>query len=151
MRVSVFIKSRAGIAALCVALGFSVSVGLAPKNEFFLPNFLSFWISQLVVLACLAMFRPRAEVVGGAAVALAAYLAAFGYWNFSRTYPEAMAWLGYFFSLPGAIVGSVVAARREYGFSNSYLVGLVAFVLVLFGVVINQSLVCLTLMYCGAK
>ncbi|WP_397532655.1 hypothetical protein [Roseateles sp.] len=137
-------------AALFLAFGAGVAAAIAPKGDFFMPNFLTFWGSQLVVLACLAVCRPRAEVVAGVSVALTIYLAAFNYWNMSRAHPESMAWLGYFFSLPGAVIGAVAARYLSPGFSRPLLVGLVSSAMVLGGIAINQALVCSSLMYCGA-
>ena len=138
-------------ALLCLVFGAGVAAAIAPKDEFFMPNFLTFWGSQLFVLACLAVCRPRAEVVAGASVALAIYLAAFDHWNMSRAHPESMAWMGYFSSLPGAVIGAVGARFRLQGFSRPLLIGLGSFAMVLAGFAINQALICSTLMYCGAK
>jgi hypothetical protein len=146
-----FKEPRRVAALLCLSFGAGVAAAIAPKDAFFVPNFLTYWGSQLFVLACLAVCRPRAEVVAGASMALAIYVAAFDYWNMSREHPESMAWLGYLFSLPGAVIGAVAARLRSRSLSHPLLIGLVSFALVLAGIAINQALICNTLFYCGAK
>jgi hypothetical protein len=78
----------------CVALGLVVAIFLSPKDSFLLLNAIFFWSSQLVVLAVLLAFKPRPAVMAGVAIALAAYLAAFGAWLLTRVHPDSMAWLG---------------------------------------------------------
>lgn len=140
-------------AVVCVALGSCASVVLAPKDSYFLPNFLFFWGSQILVLAFALAFRPRAAVVAGIAFSLALYLGLFGAWVFTRTYPESMIWLGYVFSLPGAVVGAVLVAlllQRQPSF-GPFAAALLAAASVAAGITINQAVVCNTVMYCGGK
>jgi hypothetical protein len=64
-----------------------------------------------------------------------------------------MAWLGYLFSLPGALVGAISATyylRRREDF-RALVAGSVAASAVMFGVLINQVAVCSTVMYCLGK
>lgn len=131
--------------------GVCLSAMLAPKDADFIPNVLFFWLPQLAVLALLWPLRPRGAVVAGAALALATYLGLFDAWVFSRSHPDSMAWLGYLFSLPGAAVGSILSAlwlrgRLTYG---AIAVSCIAASLVLVGILINQTIVCKTVMYCG--
>jgi len=140
-------------AIACVSLGLLVAVLLAPKNSFFLSNVGFYWASQLGVLALALLFKPRAAMVAGVALALAVYLAAFGAWLFTRTRPDAMAWLGYVFSLPGAVVGAIAAAAlhgRRPGL-RPLVAGIMAAALVLVGIALNQVVVCSTVMYCLGK
>jgi ABC-type sulfate transport system permease component len=126
---------------------------LAPKNSHFFPNFLFFSGPQLLMLAFVLLFRPRAPVVAGIAFSLALYLGLFGAWVFTRTHPESMAWLGYMFSLPGGVVGAVLAAvlSRKRPDLGSLAAGLAAAALVAAGIIVNQVVVCSTFMYCGGK
>lgn len=140
-------------AVACVALGSFVSAALAPKDSYFFPNFLFFWGSQVLILAFVLLFRPRAAVIAGIAFSLALYLGLFGAWIFTRSHPESMAWLGYVFSLPGAVVGAAIVASLPQRRSNlgSLALGLAAAASVAGGIAINQFLVCSTLMHCGGK
>lgn len=141
------------LAVACVTLGGCISAVLAPKDSFFFPNFLFFWGSQVLILAFVLLFRPRAAVVAGIAFSLALYLGLFGAWLFTRTHPESMAWLGYVFSLPGAVVGAVLVALLLQRQPNlgPYAAVLLAAALVAAGIAINQVVVCSTVMYCGGK
>ncbi len=141
------------LAVACVTLGGCVSAALASKDSFFFSNFLFFWGSQVLVLAFISMFRPRAAVVAGIAFSLALYLCLFGSWVFTRSHPDSMAWLGYVFSLPGAIVGVLLVASLSQRQPNlgSLAVGLTAAAAVASGIAANQLFVCSTLMYCGGK
>lgn len=131
--------------------GVCVSAILAPKDAYFIPNVLFFWLSQLAVLALLWPFRPRPAVIAGVALALATYLGLFAVWVFSHPHPDSMAWLGYLFSLPGAAIGSIFSAlwlrgRLTYG---AIAASCIAASLVFVGILINQTIVCKTVMYCG--
>lgn len=136
-----------------IAAGVTVSAVLAPKDDYFFSNFGFFCLSQIGALLLLLPFKPRPAAIGGAALALAIYLAAFGYWLFSRQHPESMAWLGYLFSLPGALIGGVLGSlwltRRSdlQWFTTTAL----AAGFTLAGALFGQSAVCSTLMYCFGK
>lgn len=94
-----------------------LSAAIAPKDAWFLPNFTFYMASQLAVLGVIAAFRPRPAVAAGSALALAAYLAGYACWVFTRTPAESMAWLGYLFVLPGALlpIAGAVAWLRGRG------------------------------------
>ncbi len=48
--------------------GLCVSAILAPKDAYFIPNLMFFWLSQLAVLVLLWPFHPRPAVVAGVAL-----------------------------------------------------------------------------------
>ncbi len=77
----------------------------------------------------------------------------FDAWVFTRTHPDSMAWLGYVFSLPGAVVGAVLVALLLQRQPNlgSIAASLLAAASVAAGIAINQAVVCSTVMYCGGK
>lgn len=150
---SIMISTEKRLAIAGMALGICVAGVLAPKDTYFFSNFLLFWGSQVLVLAFAFAFRQRAAVVAGIASSLALYLGLFGAWIFTRVHPESMAWLGYLFSLPGAVVGVILVAfllKREPDFAPS-TAGLLAFLSVAAGIAMNQAVVCSTVMYCGGK
>lgn len=152
--LAAMIQNTERLAAIgCVALGLVVSVLLAPKDSFFLPNAAFFWGSQLSVLAFAWLFRSRSAIVAGVAIALVAYLSAFEAWVFTRIHPESMFWLGYVFSLPGAVVGAIAVAMslRSRPQLRPLVAGSVAAGVVLAGIVLNQTAVCSTVMYCLGK
>ncbi len=134
-------------------LGFVVSAALAPKDSYFLPNATFYWVQQLAVIALLLIFRPRPAIISGVAFALALYLAAFGAWVFTRTHRESMSWLGYIFSLPGALVGGIIIAvwLRRRPTLQPLVAACISASAVLIGIFINQAVVCGTVMYCAGK
>jgi hypothetical protein len=139
------------LAIVGILSGVCVSAILAPKDAYFIPNLMFFWLSQLAVLAILWPFSPRPAVVAGVALALATYLGFFYARVFSHRPPDSMAWLGYLFSLPGAAVGSILSAlwlrgRLTYG---AIAASCIAASLVFAGILINQTIVCTMVMYCG--
>lgn len=137
-------------ALLCVAAGLAIAASLSPLDRFFAPNLLFFWVPHIAVLCFAALFRPRPAVIAGIALALAAYLAGYGSWVFSMKRPESLAWLGYLFSLPGALLGAVLAIRwfKERDGRGAMRVGLVTLALVLAGIAMNLAFVCARWMHC---
>jgi hypothetical protein len=135
-----------------VLAGVAVAIVLAPKNDFFFGNFMFYWIPQAIVLGILISFTSRPAVVSGVAVILALYLAAYGAWLFFTTTDDAgLAWLGYLFSLPGAAIGAIAGALfiKQRNYQRAMIVGAIAAVSSLVGLVLNQLLICSTVMYCG--
>ena len=139
--------------ALGIACGLVVAGILAPKDTYFLPNAFFYWVPQLIVLLLLIPLRASAAVVAGVSFALAAYLAAFGAWVFTRQHPDSMAWLGYVFSFPGAALGALSGTLwlRDQPKMVPLAKGCVAAVAVLLWLTLNQALVCITVIYCGGK
>lgn len=138
--------------ALSIALGILIAVVLSPKDSSFFPNVLFYWGPHACVLVLFGLCRPPRLAIAGVAFALAVYLAAFGVWLFFRQHPESMAWLGYLFSLFGALVGALCArawvARRPM--ARPLVVSIVTASAALLGIAINQGVVCATVMYCGS-
>jgi hypothetical protein len=141
------------IAIACVLVGLSVAVALSVGRYGFLMNMAFFWGSQLAVVACALLFKPRPITVAGLALALAVYLTAFATWAFTRIHPEELVWLGYSFSLPGAIVGAGIARAYLHNHLRLGLLlsGAVSLGCALAGIAVSQAVVCSTVMYCGGK
>jgi hypothetical protein len=142
------------VAVTSIVIGIAVSAAFALKGPWFLSNLLFYWVPQACVLVLFCLYKPpRPAVFAGVALALAAYLGLFGVWLFSRHPPESMAWLGYLFSLPGAVVGSFLAigrlARREE--QRPLVIGSAVGAAALVGIAANQAVVCGTVMYCAGK
>ncbi len=147
-------SSRELLAALlCVTAGVLVAAWLAPKDSYFLGNLLTYWGPHAAIFVLLSLKPPRPALYAGTALAMAAYLAAFGAWLFSRGRPESMAWLGYLFSFPGAVVGVVVAYRLtdRHPAPSALTATAITAAWVAAGLAFNQALVCSTVMYCLGK
>jgi hypothetical protein len=143
------------LTALCgLALGLLVAYLFAIKSEIWLANMLFYWVPQAAVMLLFCMYKPpRPAFFSGLSLALTAYLALFGWWLFSRQQPESMAWLGYLFSLPGAVVGGLLAVSwlaKNQGRGMAAAMSLAAASAGL-GIAVNQLLVCSTVMYCWGK
>jgi hypothetical protein len=141
-------ERRLAISAL--VLEFLVAALLAQKGPNFLPNLGFFWLSQLLALSLCLPFRPRPAVIAGAALALVTYLAAFALWLATHPDRVGLVWFGYLFSLPGAAVGAIAGAlllrdRFRYGVAIAILL---TAGLALLGVLLNQTMICMTVMYC---
>jgi hypothetical protein len=134
-----------------VTAGLIVAAVLAPKNRFFLANFAWYWLPHAAVLGLLVLLKVRPAVVAGCALVLAAFLAGYGAWIFTRPQPEPLAWLGYLFSIPGAAIGALAAAvASKYRPALTALAaGGIGLALTSIGLAINQGVVCSTVMYCG--
>lgn len=137
---------------LALISGALVSAYLAPRDwAIFLPNFVIFWTPHVLLLGMLWAMRSSWTLIAGSATAAAIYLALFGTWVFSARHPEGLAWLGYFFSFPGALLGAITAHYLERhklvsSVSKPFVVGLVC---VAIGITLNQLAVCSTVMFCG--
>jgi len=153
MHVARSFKPETRAAIVCVMLGLLVSAAMSPKNAYFFSNMAFYSASQIGMLALLLPFKPRPAIVAGAAFALAVYLAAFGTWQFTRSSPQSMSWLGYVFSLPGAAICTVVVAivLRGQAKLRPFAAACISAGAVLGGIFVNQVVVCSTLMYCGGK
>jgi hypothetical protein len=137
-------------ASLCVIIGVLVAAFIAPDDSSFYANFMFFWLPQAGIFVLLVIVYSRSAVISGAALVLAFYLAAFDSWN-SLSGPESMAWLGYLFSLPGAAIGAVVGAvniKSKTAYSALHVSTAIA-AYTLIGLLINQTIVCSTMMHCG--
>ena len=139
----------------CVLSGLLVAVLLAPKDYTFLPNLAFLWLPQLAVLL-LAWFSHanRLAALAGTALAMATYLAAFGAWLFSRPHAESLAWLGYLFSLPGAAFGVFMAAAICEGMDPAGRMFRIASTFagaVLVGIILNQAVLCATVLHCSLR
>ena len=133
-----------------VLAGVVVAALLSPKDAYFMGNFMFYWLPQGIVLAVLLFFVSRPAVLSAVAVVLAVYLALFGVWVFSRPNPEAMAWLGYLFSLPGAGLGAIAGALyvKRQSYERAIVAGSIAALFTFAGLAVNQLAVCSTVMYC---
>lgn len=132
------------VALALVLVGFIVAMALSPLRHgarMFFWNFGWYWTPQALVLGVLLLFRPRAAVVAGAAAAMTLHFAGFHAWV-----REAMAWLFYLFSFPGALVGAASAAlvsKWRPGWSAART-AVVATVLTALGIALNHWATVLT-------
>lgn len=139
-------SSGTSIAVAGIALGLAVAVYISPKSDYFLGNFAYMWLPQAAVLALALACKASRESLGGIAIALALYLSVFAFW-FSGKNADSMAWLGYFFSFPGALIGTGFAIVCEK-LKTPIAPILQALGWVVLGVAVNQTVICSTILYC---
>jgi len=101
-------------------------------------NFLYTWGPQGLALGVMFLFGARPSVITGAAIVFASYL---GFYRWYLSDPrDVMGWLIYTFSLPGGLVGGIVAARwsrvRE---SSPIAAGFVAAALIIAGIAVGEA------------
>jgi len=104
-----------------------------------------------VILSLCAAIRPAPFFLTGASLGIAITLLCVMSVNWSSSHPEGLLGLGHVSSLPGAIIGvllAAVTAKRKnitlpYTSLSMGLGGL------LIGYLINQTVVCNTVMWCG--
>lgn len=102
-------------------------------------NLVYTWTPQAIALGILFLIRARPAAIAGAALVFTGYLAGFHSWVFGMKHPDSMAWLIYTFSLPGGLVGGVVATiwlRKRDGWSVA-AVGLTTAAWVMAGITIG--------------
>jgi hypothetical protein len=104
---------RDGIAfAITLLPGLVVAAALAPKDGMFWTGVMFFCAPQACALGLLFLMfgPPRWPIFAGVSLGLTAYLATFGAWVNLMHLPGPDAWLAYYFAVPGACAGAVVAA-----------------------------------------
>jgi len=139
------------LAAGCLP-GIVIAAFLAAGKPYYWANVAYFWLPHAAFLGLIWLFRAPLPFVGGAGLALALYLTAFGWWVFSRDHPDSMVWIGYLLSLPGGAFTAIIAMCWTFISPKSalitFLIGLGA---VSLGIALNQAALCKTAMYCGGS
>lgn len=140
------------LAAAALIPGLALAGMLSPKDSITLwaANIAFYGLPQLAVLALVLPFKPRPAIVVGISWGMAAYLAAFGLWVFTRTHPDSMAWLGYLFTMPAACIGAGLALSIQHHEPHlrPLAATIVALCCVLLAITCGQAVVCNTLMDC---
>lgn len=105
----------------------------------------------IVILGACAALRPTPLFLTGTSFGIAITLLCVMSINWGASRPEGLLGLGHVFSLPGAIIGAVLAASlAKRKFENkpftALLLGLSS---LLIGYFMNQVVICNTVMWCG--
>lgn len=146
-------KNEYYIALFAILFGAIVAIVLSPKNEYFFGNFLGYWGPQAIIIALLMVLRFRPAVISGCAIVLFIYFVCYWAWMQSLPAMEALAWLGYYFSLPGVIVGAIIAGiySKYHLYDQIFKTILISVLLTFIGLLISQIIVCNTVIYCSLK
>lgn len=145
-------NSERTFAHIGIVLGFAASFVLAPKDEFFFPNFLFYWGSQLSVVVLILLLRPKPAVVTAMSVILVAILLGFKMWLWSRAdlKPDGLVWLLYLVLLFGAAIGGLGATwwlRRKRNLTSIQLACAIG-VAALCGSCLSTTWACNNGLYC---
>ncbi|WP_233080872.1 hypothetical protein [Rheinheimera soli] len=116
--------------------------------------FVGLWYYVAVPVAAALLvwpFKPRPLFLFGVSIGLDITFAVYLCINYFSNQPEGLLGLGHLFSLPGAALGLIICAflmRRGFGTTiwAALLLGIVG---TLLGFIINQLVVCNTVMWCG--
>lgn len=136
---------------IVVIISIVVAVSLAPKNSYFITNFLYYWTPQAVIVGLLFGFRVRLSVITGTLISMILTLLSYYIWISSSTDPSAAtAWIGYFFVITGAFTGSfiyglLIRNKKELKDKKSIIK---AMLYSLLGTITVQVVLCLTLLHC---
>ena len=105
----------------------------------------------VVILGACTALRPAPLFLFGAASATAISMLAVMSINWNATRPEGLLGLGHLFSLPGAFIGVLVTAivARKKAATHPFVLFLFGFGGLLVGYILNQLVVCNTVMWCG--
>lgn len=143
--------SRSFDAALATTVSLAVLLIVMLKGDALYVGFWYYIIAPVGLLGLCATLRPKALFLFGASLALSVTFIAYLVVNWGAVRPDGLLALGHLFSLPGAVVGALVAAvllRRNA--TNGPALGFIAGIVgVTAGFLINQLLVCNTVMWCG--
>lgn len=139
------------IAILVIFAGICTAIVIAPHNKHFLPNFLYYWGPQGIILSILYFGRIHLSVIAGSALIMTLHLIAYDIW-ISRP-SDAMAWLGYLFSIPGALVGALAFGllMKKYPYKSALFIGLWGSFSTFVGIGMIQLYLCCSVLYCGFK
>lgn len=145
-------------AIICGAFGILVATLLSPMDQLFsesvlfLGNLLAFWGPHLLILVLALALCLRGAYIAGILFALTLYLSLYGIWVFFYASPsDSLIWLGYWFSMPGAVIGEILLAifvnkKRTY---NAWVAWLIALTVISICIAMNQFILCKTLLHCG--
>lgn len=133
----------------------ALSVALMPAVAQLLlgdPLYLGIWYylaAPLTAITIGVIARAKPLFLLGTSFAVSLTLLAYAVVNLSLARPEGLLALGHLFSLPGAAVGTLIGAFLSRRLSSQISVMALGFAGALVGFVINQIVVCNTLMWCG--
>lgn len=144
-------SSRPIDAGLAAMVAFIVAATVLTKGDALYIGLWYYILVPLTILGLCAAIRPQPFFLLGASVALSITFIAYLRINWGASYPDGLLGLGHLFSLPGALIGAVIAAiaSKRHVFVGSFLAIVVGFLGVSVGFFCNQLLVCNTFMWCG--
>ena len=136
------------LAALCAA---AVLALVSIKGDALYVGLWYYLLVPLVILGLSARLKPQPLFLLGASIALSITFVFYLRINWQASRPEGLLGLGHLFSLPGALIGSLIVARAmKYSSSVSCLSsGFMGFGSLGLGYFANQLLVCNTVFWCG--
>ena len=143
--------SRALDAVLAAVVSLTVILIVIVKGDALYLGLWYYFVVPAVLLGLSAALRAKPLFLLGASLAISITLIVYMTVNWRAARPEGLLGLGHIFSLPGAAVGALIAVvlLRRHTSAGSALALVFGFAGVAVGFLINQLLVCNTVMWCG--
>lgn len=143
--------SRSLDAVLAVVVSLAVILIVIVKGDALYVGLWYYSVVPVVLLGLCAALRAKALFLFGASLALSMTFIFYMVANWHASRPEGLLALGHLFSLPGAVVGALIAAvlLRRHASTGPAFALIIGFAGIVVGFFINQLLVCNTVMWCG--
>ena len=109
-----------------------------------------YFVVPITAIAIGVIARAKPLFLLGTSLAVSLTLLIYAAVNLSLARPEGFLALGHLFSLPGAAIGTLIGAFLSRRLSNQISAMALGFIRTLVGFVINQLVVCNSLVSCGA-
>ena len=127
-----------------------IFISLTKGDALYLGTWYYFTVPAIILSLC-AIIKPAPLFLTGASLGIAITILCVMSVNWNASRPEGLLGLGHIFSLPGAIIGVLLAAKKARGQFiqlpyTSLSMGLGG---ILIGYLINQTIICNTVMWCG--
>lgn len=138
------------LAWAAVLLTAAFAAGIGPWDRHVVTGALYFLLPQATIVGIALLVCRRGAAAFGSALALALYMGLYAIWVHLQTHPDGLIWLGYFFSLPGAALGSLIAAviARDHRTRSACFIAALTTSGTAIGIALNQSALCATLIHC---
>jgi hypothetical protein len=143
-------RTEIRMALAVVSVGALIIATNCGWNSYSLGLFCMIWGPHALLLVILFALSARPASIAGASLAASTHFVAFLGWASANeaSNTNGLAWLGYFCAIPGGAICATIAAfsvsRGRTILSTTSLV----FGVTLFGFLLNQGAVCMTVLHC---
>ena len=143
--------SRSLDAVLAAVVAFTVVLIVIVKGDALYLGLWYYFVVPVILLGPCTALRAKPLFLFGASLALSITLIFYMAVNWRAARPEGLLGLGHVSSLPGALLGAIIAAvlLRRYVSASQVFALLAGFAGFIVGFFINQLLICNTVMWCG--
>ena len=145
-------KPSSALDAIYAAIiGLLVVIIVLVKGDALYMGLWYYFLVPVVIVGIGAALRAKPMFIFGTSLAIAITLISYMSINWCASRPDGLLGLGHLFSLPGAVVGVIIAAillkrRTTTSLFVAFLFGLIG---LLSGFFVNHLIICNTVLYCG--